>query len=495
MLEEQNTGNQMMTTRADAVKRYPKLGQLIAGEMKYGDGRSTMDVIDPTTGIALGAVSMATEADADEAVDAASSGFDVWRKTSAFERSKLLRRVADRMRERAEALAELLVLELGKPWSEALGEVEVAAGMWEWAAEEGRRAYGRVIPSRETNARQLVLIEPVGPVAAFVTWNGPLVTPSRKMSGALGAGCSIVLRASEEVPACAFALGQIVYECGLPAGVLSVLSGDPVMLSNKWLESPVTRAVTFTGSTQVGKLLSQQAVAHMKRPIMELGGHAPVLVFDGIDVQTFAERAVAAKFANSGQVCFAPTRFYVQRSIYADVLEAMTAEAKKIVVGCGFDPSTRMGPLKSERRLRAVEDLIADARRCGFRVATGGRRLDRPGFFYEPTIVADATTEAKLSNTEPFGPIAALTPFDTYDEAIAFANRLPYGLGAYVHAREFETLHRATGDLEAGNVICNGWRVTYPETPFGGHKESGMFSEGGIEGLRAFQNVKYASLS
>lgn len=485
----------MSATRAEATKRYPKLGQLIAGEMRYDGGASTVEVIDPTTGLALGTVPMATEADVDESLAASSKGFDIWRKTSAFERSKLMRKVADRLREKADTLAELLVLELGKPWNEALGEVEVAAGMWEWAAEEGRRAYGRVIPSREQGARQLVLVEPIGPVAAFVTWNGPLVTPSRKMSGALGAGCSLVLRASEEVPACALALAEIVYECGLPAGVLSVLSGDPVMLSRKLLESPVTRAVTFTGSTDVGKLLSQQAVAHMKRPIMELGGHAPVLVFDGIDIQAFAKRAVAAKFANSGQVCFAPTRFYVQRSVYEDVVEAMTDEAKQIVVGCGFDAETQMGPLKSERRRRAIEQLIDDARQRDLRVTTGGRRVNRPGFFYEPTIVADATTEARLSNAEPFGPIAALTPFDIYEEAIALANRLPYGLGAYVHARDFETLHRATNDLEAGNVICNSWRVTYPETPFGGQKESGMFSEGGIEGLRAFQNVKYASLS
>ncbi|OUL94276.1 NAD-dependent succinate-semialdehyde dehydrogenase [Paraburkholderia hospita] len=485
----------MSATRAEAIKRYPKLGQLIAGEMRYDRGGSTIEVIDPTTGLALSTVPMATEADVDESLAAARKGFDSWRKTSAFERSNLMRKVADRLREKAETLAELLVLELGKPWREALGEVDVAAGMWEWAAEEGRRAYGRVIPSREQGARQLVLVEPIGPVAAFVTWNGPLVTPSRKMSGALGAGCSVVLRASEEVPACALALGQIVYECGLPAGVLSVVSGDPVMMSGKLLESPVTRAVTFTGSTDVGKLLSQQAVAHMKRPIMELGGHAPVLVFDGVDVQEFAKRAVAAKFANSGQVCFAPTRFYVQRSLYGDVVEAMTNEAKQIAVGCGFDPKTQMGPLKSERRRSAIEQLIEDARQRDLRVTTGGRRIDGPGFFYEPTIVADATTEARLSNAEPFGPIAALTPFDTYEEAIILANRLPYGLGAYVHARDFETLHRATDDLEAGNVICNGWRVTYPETPFGGYKESGMFSEGGIEGLRAFQNVKYASLS
>lgn len=485
----------MHVTRAEALKRYPQLGQLIAGEMECGGARSGMEVIDPTTGEALGLVSMATEDDVDRALAAASRGFEVWRKTSAFERGKLMRNVAERMRAQTQQLAELLVLELGKPWHEAVGEVEVAAGMWEWAAEEGRRAYGRIIPSRESDARQLVFMEPVGPVAAFATWNGPLVTPSRKMSGALGAGCSIILKASEEVPACALALGQIVYECGLPEGVLSVLTGDPMMLSQKLIDSPVTRAITFTGSTQVGKILSQRAVSHMKRPIMELGGHGPVLVFDGVDVQSVAKGAVAAKFANAGQVCFAPTRFYVQRSIYEEFVEAMTAAARNIVVGCGFEPRTTMGPLKSKRRLEAVEDLIADARESGLRVTTGGGRLQREGFFFQPTIVADATTQAKLSNIEPFGPIAALSPFDTYEEAIRLANRLPYGLSAYVHSPDVKTVTRAVGDIEAGNVICNGWRVTYPETPFGGHKESGMSGEGGIEGLRAFQNVKYASIS
>lgn len=438
---------------------------------------------------------MATEDDVNRALAAADRGFGVWRKTSAFERGKLMRKVAERMRAQALQLAELLVLELGKPWHEALGEVEIAAGMWEWAAEEGRRAYGRIIPSRESDARQLVFMEPVGPVAAFVTWNGPLVTPSRKMSGALGAGCSLIVKASEEVPACALALGKIVYECGLPEDVLSVLTGDPMMISEKLIDSPVTRAITFTGSTHVGKALSQRAVSHMKRPVMELGGHAPVLVFAGVDVKAVAKGAVASKFANAGQVCFAPTRFFVQRSIYEEFVEAMTAETKNIVLGCGFDPKTTMGPLKSKRRLDAVDGLVQEAIERGLRVATGGKRPDGKGFFFPPTIVADATPEAQLSNIEPFGPIAALTAFDTYEEGIRQANRLPYGLSAFVHCNDVKTVNRAVADIDAGNVICNGWRVTYPETPFGGHKESGMFGEGGIEGLRAFQNVKYASIS
>lgn len=485
----------MQVTRAQAIGRYPKLGQLIAGKMEYGgEAAGATEVIDPTTAQTLGLISMATEQDVDRALESARKGFEVWRKTSAHERGRLLRKVADRLRADAHCLAELLVLELGKPWQEAMGEVESAAGMWEWAAEEGRRAYGRIIPSRDMEARQLVFMEPVGPVAAFVTWNGPLVTPSRKMSGALGAGCSIVMKASEEVPACALALGRIVHECGLPEGVLSILTGDSMMLSRKLIDSPVIRAITFTGSTHVGKVLSRRAMSQMKRPVMELGGHSPVLIFEGVDVQAVAKGAVASKFANAGQVCYAPARFYVQQKIYEDFVEAMTEETRKIVLGCGFEPTSTMGPLKSQRRLNAVNDLINDARACGLRVTTGGKRLDRPGFFYPPTIVAEATTEAQLSNVEPFGPVAAITPFTTYDEAIALANRLPYGLGAFVHSPDLKTVTRAVSDIEAGNVICNRWKVTYPETPFGGHKESGMFSEGGVEGLRAFQNVKYASI-
>ena len=278
----------------------------------------------------------------------------------------------------------------------------------------------RVIPSRELNARQMALVEPVGPVAAFVTWNGPLVTPSRKcqalwaqaVRSASGFSRSAGMRVRVRPDRLRVRFCRLV-SC-------RCLLEKPVTMSKELLESPVMRAVTFTGSTAVGKLLSQQAVAHMKRPIMELGGHGPVLAFEGIDVQAFAKRAVAAKFANSGQVCFAPTRFYIQRSIYADVVDAMTAEAKQIVVGCGFDSTTQMGPLKSERRLNAIEDLVADAKQRGLSITTGGNRIDRPGSFYEPTIVADVTIDAKLSNAEPFGPIAAFTSFDTYDEAMPY---------------------------------------------------------------------------
>lgn len=481
-----------MLTRPEAIARYPQLGQLIAGAYEVGGDRATAAVLDPANGELLGAYTMATEADIERALAGAERGYAVWRRTPANDRAKVLRKVADAMRAQTEHLAALVVLELGKPWTEALAEVEQAAGMWEWAAEEGRRAYGRVIPSRETGSRQLMLREPLGPIAAFGSWNAPLITPSRKMAGALGAGCSVILKASEEVPACALTIGRIAYECGLPEGALSILVGDAVMISERLLDSPVIRGVTFTGSTRVGKLLSQRAVAQMKRPIMELGGHAPVLVFDDVDPEAVARAAAAAKFRNSGQVCTSATRFFVQRGIYERFTEALAEAAGTLVLGNGFDEATTMGPLVSEGRRSAIRDLVEDARARDLRIVTGGENGEGEGFFYRPTVIAGATTEAKVSNVEPFGPIAVTTPFDSYEEAIGLANRLPFALASYVQSSNIHTITRAIDDIEAGNVICNAWRVSLPETPFGGHKDSGFLSEGGIEGLQAFQNVKFA---
>lgn len=481
-----------MMTRSEAITLYPEIGQLIAGEYETAGTRAVGDIFDPTTGLVLGQYPIATDDDIDRALAAAERGFAVWRRTPAFERAKVLRGVADTMRARAEELARLVVLELGKPWKEAVAEVEQAAGMWEWAAEEGRRAYGRIVPPREYGARQLVLREPIGPIAAFGSWNAPLITPSRKMSGALGAGCSIVMKASEEVPACALAIGRIAYECGLPEGVLSILTGDPAMISGRLLDSPVIRGVTFTGSIEIGKMLSARAMATMKRPIMELGGHAPVLVFAGIDIAATAKAAATAKFRNSGQICVAPTRFFIERGIYGEFTEALAAETARLKLGDGFEPDVTMGPLISPRRVKAVADLVDDARARSLRIATGGGIPDRDGYFHEPTVITDATTKAKASNVEPFGPIAVCAPFDSYDEAIALANRLPMALASFVHSPDGRTVNRAIDDIEAGSVICNSWRVSLPETPFGGMKESGLATEGGIEGLQAFQNVKFA---
>lgn len=481
-----------MHTRTEARGHYPELGQVIGGAYETGGGRVMRDVVDPTTGIPLGQYPEATEADIARALLAAEHGFAVWRRRPAFERAKVLRKVADTMRERAQDLARLVTLELGKPWKEAVAEVEQAAGMWEWYAEEGKRAYGRLIPPREAYARQMVMPEPLGIVAAFGSWNAPLITPSRKMAGALGAGCAIIMKASEEVPACALAIGRIAYECGLPEGALSILIGDAVLLSERLIDAPQVRGVTFTGSTQIGKQLSARAVAQMKRPIMELGGHAPVLVFDDVDIEATARAAAGAKFRNSGQICIAPTRFYVQRGIYDAFNAALAQAARDLVLGCGFEAKTSMGPLVHPRRVQAMESFVADARERRLPVLVGGEALEGEGTFFAPTVIANITPETLVSNVEPFGPIAATAPFDTYEEGIALANRLPFALAAYVQSTNVHTINKAIEDVEAGSVICNGWRVSLPETPFGGHKDSGLFAEGGIEGLQAFQNVKYA---
>lgn len=484
-----------MQTRSEAKTHYPEIGQLIGGSYEVAGGRVMRDVVDPTTGQVLGQFCEATESDIARALTAAERGFSVWRRMSAFDRAKVLRKVADTMRERVNELARLVTLELGKPWKEAVAEVEQAAGMWEWYAEEGRRAYGRIIPAREPHARQIVAPEPIGIVAAFGSWNAPLITPSRKMAGALGAGCPIIMKAAEEVPACAMAIGRIAYECGLPEGALSILVGDAVLISERLIDAPAVRGVTFTGSTQIGKQLAARAVAQMKRPIMELGGHAPVLIFDDVDIAATARAAAAAKFRNSGQICIAPTRFFVQRKVYDAFNAALAEAANALVLGCGFEDRTTMGPLVRPRRVGAIASFVADARARKLRIMAGGDAIEREGSFYAPTVIADITPDAMVSNVEPFGPIAATAAFDTYEEAISLANRLPFALAAYVQSSNVHIINRAIDDVEAGSVICNGWRVSLPETPFGGHKDSGLFSEGGMEGLQAFQNVKYAYMA
>ena len=482
-------------TRAEAAANYPELGQLIGERFEPSRADQSIKVLDTTTGNTLGAFTPATEEDVDRAIAAAAQGHKVWSKMSAVDRARILRKTADTIRERSDEIAALCVLELGKPFVQAKAEVEQAAGMWEWAAEEGRRAYGRIIPSRVANSRSMVTVEPLGPIAAFSSWNAPLTTPSRKMAAALGAGCSLVLKAASETSACALALGKIAYESGLPDGALSILIGKSAMISEKMLSSNVFHGTTFTGSTSVGILLATQAVQTMKRPIMELGGHAPVLVFDDVDVAKTSALAATAKYRNSGQICTSPTRFFVQKAIYEEFVEGLVKGAQSQVLGCGFEPETTMGPLAHARRVTEMNGMVTDAENRGHRVFSGGQKIDLDGFFFEPTIIADATTETLISNEEPFGPIAAVTPFETYDEAIALANRLPFALASYVQTSNVTTINRAIDDIEAGNVIGNGWQVSLPETPFGGHKMSGLGMEGGIEGIQAFQKIKYATVA
>ncbi|MEP9356517.1 NAD-dependent succinate-semialdehyde dehydrogenase [Xanthobacter autotrophicus DSM 597] len=472
---------------------YPELHLVVAGRQVKGGGRTTEPVLNPATGARLADLPLATEADLDEALAAADVGFSVWRRVSAVDRAKVLKCTADLMRERREYLAFLVTSELGKPLAQARLEVEQAAGMFEWYAEEGKRSYGRIIPSRAEGTRQMSVREPVGPIAAFSPWNAPAITPSRKIGGALAAGCSVIVKPSEETPATALAIAGMLEEAGLPAGVLSMVFGHPAMISGKLLSSPVIRGITFTGSTAIGKLLASQAVQSMKRMTLELGGHAPVIVFDDVDAEKVGVAAATAKYRNAGQVCTSPTRFYVQAGIYERFARAFEETAKAITVGDGFDPATGMGPLANARRVEAMEEFVADARHRGIRLSAGGERCCNAGFFYRPTLLTDFSDDCMAANVEPFGPLAIARPFETFDEAILSANRLPFGLAAYAMTNDVRRAHAVAEAIEAGNVILNHWTVSLPETPFGGVKESGFGSEGGLEGLQAFQNTKFIS--
>jgi succinate-semialdehyde dehydrogenase / glutarate-semialdehyde dehydrogenase len=472
---------------------YPSLELFIGGRWLGREGRQVEPVINPATGGILGDLPLATAQDLDEALAAAAKGFETWRKMSPVDRGRILQATAARMLDKRDHLAGLITLEQGKPLAEARVEVETAAGIFAWNAEEGRRAYGRVIPSRNDNITQLAIREPIGPIAAFSPWNAPAITPARKIGGALAAGCSVVIKPSEETPATALAIARILQEAGLPDGVLSVVYGDPAMISGKLIGSPVIRGVTFTGSTQVGKHLATLAVQGMKRMTMELGGHAPVILFDDVDPEAAARAAVGAKYRNAGQVCTSPTRFFVHEAIHDRFVAHFAEFANAVKTGDGFDAGTKMGPLANARRIEAMDRFVEDARARDIAVAAGGERPGNAGYFYRPTLLANVDQDCMASNVEPFGPLAATAPFRTIDEAIALSNRLPFGLASYVFTHDLRKADAMAKGIEAGNVILNHWQVSLPETPFGGYKESGVGSEGGVEGLQAFQNVKYVS--
>lgn len=472
---------------------YPELKLFIAGRWLGGGGRIVEPVVNPATGEVLAELPHATDADLDEALAAAAAGFETWRRTSPVDRGSVLHRAAALMRERREHLASLITLELGKPIAEARAEVDQAAGIFDWNAEEGRRAYGRIIPARAPGFSQLAVREPVGPVAAFAPWNAPAITPSRKISGALAAGCSVIIKPSEETPATALAIAGLLQDAGLPDGVLSVVYGKPAAVSETLIGSPVIRGITFTGSTPVGKQLAALAVRGMKRMTMELGGHAPVVVFEDMDPEAVAVAAAGAKYRNAGQVCTSPTRFFVHESIHDRFVKAFAEFARTIRVGDGFDAATRMGPLANPRRVTAMTQFVDDARARQIRIAAGGEPVAGRGCFYRPTVLAHVDTECMASNVEPFGPLAATAPFRTVEEALALANRLPFGLASYVMTHDLRKAAAMTEGIQSGNVIVNHWQVSLPETPFGGYKDSGIGVEGGIEGLQEFQNIKYVS--
>lgn len=475
------------------MSMYTKLGLLIDGRWIEQASAGSEEVLNPATEASLGTLPLAGTAELDQALDAAARSFVSWRATSALERSAILRGAAGLVRDRLDRIATVLTLEQGKTLAEARAEVAGAAELFEWFAEEGRRAYGRIIPARAANTRQMVLQEPVGPVACFTPWNFPAVIPARKIAAVLAAGCTCIIKPSEETPGTALELARALVDAGLPDGVLNVVFGEPSRVSDYLLRSPVVRKISFTGSTEVGKHLAALASSHMKASTMELGGHAPVLICHDADVQNAVRVAMAGKLRNAGQVCVSPTRFFVDRRVYDEFLEQAAEFMAAQRPGNGLAADSTLGPVANPRRLSAMDELITDALEHSARLLAGGQRLDQPGYFFTPALLADVPDAAKAMRHEPFGPLALVQPVDGLEQAISKANALPYGLAAYAFTESAASANKIIDGLEAGVIGINHMAVATPEAPFGGVKDSGAGRESGIEGLDAYITQKYVT--
>lgn len=474
---------------------YTQPRQFIAGQWRDGSGDTIERVLNPATEEVLAEFRHAGAADISAAADAARQAFSCWRKYSALDRSTILRCAAVRLRERSAEIATHITREQGKPLTEAQREIGLAADMLDWYAEEGKRIYGRVVPSRWPGVRQTVLREPIGPVAAFTPWNMPILIPAMKIGAALAAGCTVVFKPSEETPAAAIALVQAFAQAGLPGGVLNLLLGQPQQISQALITDPAIRKISFTGSTPIGKQLAALAGAHAKRIALELGGHAPVIVCADADPVAAAQALAPFKFRNAGQICISPTRFLVHDSIYQRFAAAMTDYAQKLAVGDGMQPETLMGPLANARRLAAMQGIVDNALSSGARLLCGGSRLGQRGYFFAPTVLAEVGDDARIMNEEPFGPLAPIDRFDTLESAITRANRLPYGLAAYAFTNDIGSEQTLSEGLEAGMIGINSVMMAQPETPFGGVKESGDSRESGIEGVESYLVTKFITQS
>jgi succinate-semialdehyde dehydrogenase/glutarate-semialdehyde dehydrogenase len=473
----------------------PPIRLFIDGSFVAGRGTLTLRVRNPADGSLLAEYSGAGEADLEAALGAAERGFAVWSRMLPLQRFHVIGRATALLRERAGAIARRLTLEQGKPLPEALREVQLSADIIDFLAEEAKRLASRGVPPRLPNVlSQTVQRVPVGPVAAFTPWNFPANLPARKIGGALAAGCSVILKPDEQVPSACLEIVRAFHDAGLPPGVLNVLLGDPPAISSALIASKGIAKVSFTGSVAVGRQLGELAARHLKRFTAELGGHAPVIVCADADAQAVAALAVPAKFRNAGQVCASPIRFLVHRSKLDAFRDAFVAGAQGLKVGNGLDEGTQFGPLIHERRLAEMQRFVDDAAERGGRVLCGGRRIERPGWFYAPTVIEGAPTDALVQTLEPFGPIALLDAFDSLDEAIARANALPYGLAAYAFTRDLGVAHRLSQELQAGMVGINHFGVSQPETPFGGVKHSGIGHESGLEGLLGYTDLKLITL-
>ncbi len=476
---------------------YPTPKMFIAGQWIEAGDAGTMEVVNPATGGVIGHCPKAGPAQLDAALKAAGDAFPAWSATSGADRHAILRRAADLLRTRAPAIAAVVTAEMGKPRAQAVGEITGSADVIDFLGEEAKRRGGRLIPTRGNQLiAQIVTHEPVGPAVLLTPWNFPINLPAKKIAGALAAGCTAILKPAENTPVSAQMLVECFIDAGVPEGVLGLVHGDPGVISEHLIASPVTRKVSFTGSTAVGKQLGALAATHMKRFTPELGGHAPVIVSKHADVERAVAMCAATKFRNAGQVCVSPTRFLVAREIYDAFVADFAARAGKIKVGDpGADESVEMGPLAHGRRIAAMEQVVADAGGNRGEIVTGGAALPGSGFFFQPTVIANPAPDSRFMLEEPFGPIAGIVPFDTIEEAVGIANSLRYGLAAYAFSGNLDEAHYLGRALRAGMVGINQLIVSSPETPFGGIGDSGYGSEGGEEGYLAFTDTKLVMLA
>lgn len=472
---------------------YDSLYLFIDGKWIGVQDRDLAPVVNPATEEVIGQLPLAYATDLDVALESAQRGFEVWRNTVPAERARILKRAANLIQERAPQIAAQMTLEEGKPIGEAIDEVTRAAEYFEWFAESARRIDGRVVPANRPGVLQLVKRQPIGPVAAFTPWNFPAITPARKLSAALAAGCSVILKPGEESPSAALALARALDDAGLPKGVLQVVFGVPDEVSSHLIASPIIRKVTFTGSVPIGRLLSRRAAEGVKPITLELGGHGPVLVFEDADIERAATEGVANRFRGTGQVCISSTRFLIQQGAYQQFVDRFVAATNALRVGNGMHPHTQVGPLANLRQLNKMEELVADAVSKGAQVLAGGEALPGPGFFFAPTVLANVPMNARVMHEEPFGPIAILMPFDELADGLAEANRLPYGLSAYAFTTNARTAMDVADGMQAGMIGINQYRIVATELPFGGIKESGHGSEGGLEGIEYYLTNKFIS--
>jgi len=475
---------------------YSKFGQFIDGKWQQSEKKETYDVINPATEEVIGKASKASLSDVDKALKSAEKGFAIWRKYLPWDRAAIIRKIADLMRKKNNELAKWMTLETGKTMSESLAEVSGSADIFEWNAEETKRIYGQTVQSRFENTRVIINYEPVGVVAALSPWNFPLVLAARKISTALAAGCSVICKPDVITPGTVMELVDIINQCGVPPGVVNLLSGDPPSIASRLISSDIVKKISLTGSTRVGKIILKQAAEKIQRVTMELSGHAPFIVYADADIEKATDMAMAAKYRNNGQVCISPSRFYIHESKKEKFTKSFVDKTLKLKIGNGMDKDVQLGPITTKKRLEEIEKLVEITKKEGARVLCGGKRPSgfNKGYFYEPTVFDNVKDDFKIMTEEPFGPLTPILTFKNFDEVIKKSNNQVAGLAAYVCTSSIELANKTSEALETGMVAVNTPFISNAETPFGGVKQSGYGREGGSVGIKDYLNIKYTHL-